>query len=1040
MPPISRSTALFPPVALLLSSTSAWAQLTISTDTTTPVRTSTATSAGASNIVITEDGTIDLAGGSAVTVDSDNSVTSEGEITIAGADGATGIDLVGARATSIDNSGTISLTEDFVAENADGNSIVDGPIAEATDRAGIRVRGPLTGTIDHSGTILVEGLDSAGIRADDTLTGSLLSSGAISVIGDYGVGIRTGAVTGNVEIDGAVVVVGEGARALDLTGDIGGLLRIQNSVGQQISYTDDDSVTMTLSRSDLRVGAPAVAVSGNVAGGIIIAVPPTTSTSDADVDDDGVDDADEGTGSIQSYGNGPALLIGSDRDIAIGTYAGDGHSLVINGSVLSNAYYSNTDTAALVIGGQGGTVSLPGGISVSGLVQATTNDSTATGILINSGATVPVIDVSGTVSATISSPGEGAVYAIRDLSGTLTTINTNGYITASGSGEDTVVAIDLRANTSGVTINQYTAPDEDDEDAEALIRTQITGAILTGSGNDLLTLSDGKILGNGSFGDGDDVVNVSGDAIYEGNLDFGTGTGRLTLSDTSQFIGTTSFNDLPGTISLSGSALYSGGVKGGSQLNIAVNSGTLYASTGTDLDFANLTVGAGGTLRVAIDGETGTNAKFNVATATFESGAHVAATINALSGVEGSYVVLTANEITGSPTFSEEETDLPYLFKGSVSVDQDAGEVVLDIARKTPVELGLNRNQSAAYDAILAAAPLESTIETSLLEIEDGATLSSQMNGLLPDHAGGNFDLLTRGSRLATRHLTNNNTMFDLSDVGGWFEPIKWHGSKDATESAGYSTDGWGLSGGLERVTGLGNVGLSFSWLNGSNENGDNVVKATAYEFGAFWRMSSGPFYAFARAGFALASFDGSRTFTGTVSDTDFTSTATADWKGRLYSGTAGISYQVDFGETISFKPMAIVDYYRLHENGYQEANGSDAVNLAVAARDSDALFVTTTVTGIYRFGTRSADGIPLTIELDAGRRNRVGGALGDTVAHFVDGADFRLTPDALQGGWLAEARVLSGGLDYTWTLSGAVEETAGSPAYSARISLGVAF
>ena len=128
-------------------------------------------SAASGNITITEDGTIEVDGGSAVTVNSNNTVSNDGAITVGDADGASGIDVASGISTTITNSGTIAITEDFVAENADGNAIVDGPIAEATDRAGIRVRGPFTGTIDHSGAINVEGLNSAGIRVDDTLTG-----------------------------------------------------------------------------------------------------------------------------------------------------------------------------------------------------------------------------------------------------------------------------------------------------------------------------------------------------------------------------------------------------------------------------------------------------------------------------------------------------------------------------------------------------------------------------------------------------------------------------------------------------------------------------------------------------------------------------------------------------------------------------------------------------------------------------------------------------------------------------------------------------
>lgn len=1030
-----RSTSILVPVSLLFLPSGAAAQLTISTDTTTPVRTSTAVNGGPAAIEVTEDGSIDLDGGTAITMDSSNDVSNAGDLILGGSDGAAGINVTGQQTGTITNSGSIIVREDFVASNPDGNTIVDGPIAGHSDRFGIHVGDNFWGDVVNSGSISIEGLNSAGIQIDGQLNGGLSSSGTITIVGDNSVGIRAGDVTGNVSVDGAVSVIGEGARAVDLTGDIQGTLRLQNTISQQISYTNDDGDTMYLSRSDVRVSAPAVSVAGNVEGGIIVAVQPTTSTTNSDVDGDGIADEDEGDGAIQSYGNGPALQIGGAEDTTIGVYAGRDHSLVIDGTVQGTAYYDNTDAYAIVIGGQGGNVSMPGGIWNSGTIKATTNDMTATAILINAGSTVPVIDNSGTISAAISSSGEGATYAIRDLSGSLTTVNNSGAITANGSAEDTVAAIDVSANTSGFTLNQ-SVPDG------SSVTPSITGPILTGSGNDVLNISAGTVTGNSVLGAGDDSVNLSGDAAYSGKIDFGTGTATMTLADTASFTGTAAFNDQAATLTLADSSVFSGALTGGANLAVHVTSGTLEATGTSDLDFASLTVGSGGTLKVAIDGDTGTNPKFNVGTATFEDGAHIAATISSLSTAEGRYVVLTADTITGTPTFSEDDTVLPYLFKGEVTVDQTAGEVVLDLSHKTSSELGLNRNQAAAYAAILAAAPSDSNVEQDLLGVTDGDTLSTRFNSLLPDYAGGNFDLLTRGSRLATRHLTNSNTMFDISHVGGWFEALKWGGSKDETGSAGYTTSGWGFSGGLERVTGIGNVGLSFSWMNGSNKNDalGNEVKANAYEFGAFWRMRKGPFYAFARAAYTLASFDGTRYYNGTADDTDFVNTATASWDGQMYSGAAGVSYMADVGERISFKPMAIIDYYHLHEDGYSESGGGDAMNLTVAARNSDAMFATTTVTGIYRFGPRQNDGIPLTLEIEGGRRNRLGGSLGDTTAHFTDGDDFTLTPDTVKGGWLGEVRLLSGGLDYTWTISASAEQTQGDPAYAVRISLGAAF
>ncbi len=1036
-----RSTTFLTPLVLAALPAAASAQVSISTATTTPVRTSTANSGAASDISVTADGSITLNSGAAITVDSNNHVSNAGKLVQGNADGATGIDVQAGRTSNVTNSGAITITETFNALNEDGNTTVDGPVAQATNRAGILVRGAHSGAIDNSGTITIDGLNSAGIRVDGPLTGSLTSSGAISVIGDYSTGIKTGAVSGDVNVLGPVNMVGRGAVAVDIGGDVGGVVRLQNTIGQFVTYKNDAGETVSLSRADLRVGAPAVSIAGNVGGGIIVDIPPTASTTNTDVDGDGIPDASESSGAIQSYGNGPALRIGGASDTTIGAVSGDGHALVVKGTVNGNAYYSNTDAIGVEIGGQGGNVTLTGGLSVSGRIQATTNDSQATGLLIHAGSTVPVIDNSGYIVGSITAPGDGATYGIRDLSGTLTTINTNGFITAAGTADDITDAIDVSANTSGVTINQFSPPDES-EATEATITTQITGNIRTGSGNDKLLVSDGLVRGNSFLGAGDDLVSLSGDAIYQGRIDFGTGAATMTLADTSQFYGTAIFNDLASTVTIGDTARFSGKITGGSQLAVTVNGGTLEATGSDVMSFDTLNVGANGTLRVSIDGATQTSSSFAVNSATFAEGAHVAATVSSLSQGEGEFVILTANQLTGAPQFSEDETDLPLLFKGAISVDTQAKTISLSIQRKTASELGLTANQAAAYSAILAAAPAEAGVEASLLNLADSAALSTQFNSLLPDYAGGAFDLITRGSRQAARHLTNNNAVFNITNLGGWLEVLKWQGSKHDGATPGFSTSGWGFSAGLERSTGIGNVGVSFDWLSGSSDGRGvtNHISANAYEFGAFWRVSKGPFYAFARGSYATGKFETSRTFVGSVSGTEFSRVATGSHNGQLYSAMAGLSYQADLTDRIAIKPMAIVDYYRLRENGFQEVGGGDAMNLLVDARTSTSSTATTTVTGIYRMGPRTGEGIPLTFELEGGRRNRLGGSLGATTAAFKDGQSFTVTPEQIDGGWLGELRVLSGGLDYTWTLAGAVEQTAGNPAYSLRFSLGVAF
>ena len=104
--------------------------------------------------------------------------------------------------------------------------------------------------------------------------------------------------------------------------------------------------------------------------------PKDNSTTDNDEDDDGIEDAKEGSGSIASYGSAAALRIGSASAISIGATegTGTGFGLIVDGSILGDGVYAGVDGNGLQIGGMGGTVTIANGIGVSGSIQAKSFD------------------------------------------------------------------------------------------------------------------------------------------------------------------------------------------------------------------------------------------------------------------------------------------------------------------------------------------------------------------------------------------------------------------------------------------------------------------------------------------------------------------------------------------------------------------------------------------------------------------------------------------------------------------------------------------
>ena len=1025
------------------------AQVTVEDDSSSALRTSES-----GDITIADDAVLEVDGATPLFIDSDNAILIEedGEVIADDADGRIGVHIAAGSDGSLTNEGVIQVIEDFVPEDEDANGSPDGAIASASDRTGILVESQ-TGSIANSGTVYVEGLESYGVRFADGWSGSFENSGTISVVGDNSIGILTGDIDGDFTVGGTVATVGAGSQVLVVDGDVDGALTIDGALTKARSYTDDDGSTQTLSRSQLRVASAAVEISGNVAGGILVDAPPLDLDDDNDDEDgDGIADDEEGSGAILSYGESPAMLIGSSEDIVIG--GGESrngtYSLAIDGSVQAYGSYSTFDALGVVIGGEGGTVTLSDGISVGGTLRATTPDAAATALLVNEGVYAPALYNSGAISAVITSTGEGSAVAVRDLSGTLSLVENTGYITVTGASEDETVALDLSHNSSGVTILQYLnevdadayaeeLEDEDYDPSSPTLYASIVGDIVTGSGDDLIDASTGRIKGATYFGAGDDTLLLSGTAEYVGKVYSQGGALALTLSDSANFSGLIDAAGGQADLLIQDSAVFSGYSANADQLSVTVEGGLLEAAEGETFAIDELTVGEAGAIGVVVDSDDATSSTFVVNSVSFASGAGVQVAIDDVLGAEGTYTVLTADSMTGADGLTLQTDVLPLIYTADLDVSDTAIAVTID--RRTAADLGLTAVQSAAYDAILTAAENDDYLAQSILQSAAVADLQGQFDALLPDYDGGVFDFVIRSSALASRRITERIGYFKEWPTGVWLEPIYFRGSSDGADTAGFSNNGWGLSGGWEKRLGNVYAGLSGSWVSGSTSTGDyQSTDITKYEAGLHVRLQQGDFNAFARAGYYWASADFTGTFTGEIDDTEFTYGSTADWSGHGYTGTLGMSYGVDLDPAFTLRPKVVLDYYRLDEDGYQTTADSDAIALTVEDRSSDRLAVTPSLTASFRLTNEPEDEEPLTVELEGGYRSILGGSRGAVTASFDDGESFVLNPSALDGGWTVEARIRAGAWDHVWQVGIGAEQTEGSVDLSARASLNVAF
>ena len=430
---------------LFMAPAAAWATDSISTATTTPVATATATNNTPDNIDVTSSGSVaPTVAAAALTLNSANTINVEGSISFTGVDNAVGILVQGGNTGSATNSGTITVSESYAPTDTNNDGLIDGAYAQGTNRIGIQVVGsaPFIGGVTNIGSITVHGNASYGVSIQAPITGDFQSTritpasgttaataanGVISTLGDNSVGFRitpTGSVAGSVTI-GNVVAQGVNAKGIVIGGAVAGGVNLFGAVTATGYRTTVRSNFPTLSNlytaQELSQGGAAVTIGANVGAGVIIsAAPLATSTTNLDVDNNGVPDALQGSAAITSYGVAPALLIGAaGGNVELGLVGagrgvvGEGgagaYGLVLQGTVTGNGVFDQLNTpnlagpapgTAIQIGvAGGGTTIIDGGFYNTGAVSGLANQANATGIHFLSGASTPLILNDGAIIA-----------------------------------------------------------------------------------------------------------------------------------------------------------------------------------------------------------------------------------------------------------------------------------------------------------------------------------------------------------------------------------------------------------------------------------------------------------------------------------------------------------------------------------------------------------------------------------------------------------------------------------------------------------------
>ena len=908
-----------------------------------------------------------------------------------------------------------------------GNVLVESTGAitvEGANSYGLAVETGLNGKLQSLGTIRVTGDNTAGVRTTGPVSGNVELSGAISALGANATGVSIeGDVGGAVKIHSSVVATGyrytTPPPARPTTG------AFDNATTLFLDELDADDLLQ--GGPAVRVGANVAggvlldkALAYSAAG--IEGDDDGDGIKNGDEDDDGdgvknrddpdrngngIPDASETTASITSLGGAPALLVGSTTQAvnlgAVGTGEA-AYGLINRGSITASGLYSGFESRAVQLGVTGGqAVNVAGGVRNEGGVSSTAVDANATGLWIGSGVTAPAIVNTGAIQAVASGKqtqsatgiligaganvgsltntgnlvasfggNQGSAVVIRDQSGTLTQLNNAGSIigsltpntTDTNPVTGTVTAIDLSANTSGVTLRQYgipaaagsTAVDTDKDGVPDANEPAIVGAIKLGSGADTLNIENG-------------VVN--------GDIDFGAGADRLNIS---------------------GGAVVTGAIKNGDNLlDINIGKGTLNATQTGAVNISSLNVGAEGSLLVNLDPANDRAGGFNVSgNATLATGSTLGVRFSSLLDGPERFDIITAGSLNVGQINQSQLTDnSPYLYVVEAGVNQAANTVYVDARRRTAAEANLIPVEASAYDAVYAALGANETVRNLFLSQTTRDGFIDAYEQMLPDHSGGPLMSLSAGVDAVTRALTGRNAVAAPGETSAWVQEINFYADKDKTDSYGFRSEGFGVAGGVEKGTGLGAVGISAAFTSSDikdpESEAEEVLSANLLELGLYWRAQGQYWTTWARAAGGYTSFSADRSLVASGVYLNNKS----DWHGWTAAVAGGASYERNFGR-LNIRPELYGEYFRLSEGARSESGGGDGFDLDIDSRDSHIFSAVAAMNIGYGFGRNGW----IRPELRVGYRQNISVDAGETIARFASGGpDFILSPDAIEGG-----------------------------------------
>ncbi|MBL4869980.1 MAG: autotransporter domain-containing protein, partial [Robiginitomaculum sp.] len=528
----------------------------------------------------------------------------------------------------------------------------------------------------------------------------------------------------------------------------------------------------------------------------------------------------------------------------------------------------------------------------------------ATAIEIDAGGSLSSITNIGTISAIITAR-TGEVVAIRDASGTLIEINNSGFILAQGINSDfdnlqatnfSQIAIDVSANTSGVTINQtvFTNPDTNVDTTPT-----ITGDVLLGSGDDVFNISGGFVNGDIDFGGGNDRIELSNSALVTGAITDSDGQLDIIITDKSRLNITAPANLNATTLTVDGTSIYS--------------------------PFINPVTGEVSTLMAS-------------GAVTFEDGSAIAPRLSTvLSSANATFTIVQAGSLNIDTAISSVRSDqTPFLYNTTFSRSlTDANTLIMTLDVRSAQELGLDVPQEALFSSAFEALQNTGELGSAFVAITEQSAFNSAYNQLLPEFAAASRQFVMANVDGATgavaSHLDTARRSQDKTG-GAWIQEFAYYADRElAGLSEQFRGYGFGITGGFDTEIGpFHTVGLNFGFATTEIEDvlgQDDPLDVLTLQFGTYAGYQSGALGVDLYAGIGYNDFEANRT----VNIGTFNQQTVGDWSGTHYNASVKAGYDVSFGKYY-VRPAATFSYLSLNEKAYTES-GTTGIELSIDER-----------------------------------------------------------------------------------------------------------